>query len=227
LQPIIVNDEGTYYKIIAGERRYRASRIAKLKTIPAIIKTYDDMQTLQVALIENIQRENLNPIEEALCYQKLEEMFFFRKEDIAKKVGKSRNTVGSMMSLLALPKEAQALVLEGSLSIGKARKLLQVEDTNLQLALAQKIVEEDLSIKMIDELVKNRANIEAEKDDEAPNKKAPLDKMIKSSYKAVESQLNDILGTKVLIKDKGDKGKIEIEYYSSEELDRLVEILKK
>jgi len=216
IQPIVVNKEKDFYRIIAGERRYRASRLAKLTKVPVIIKTYDELQALQVALIENIQREDLNPIEEALCYQKLEEYFFFKKEDIAKKIGKSRNTVSSVMGLLALPDDVQNLIVEGKLTAGAARALLSVEDSDEQFAIAQKVIEEGLSVKLTEKLVEAINNSSEIGTETVATTRERVD------YRNIESSLNTILGTKVNIRDGKNKGKIEIEYYSVDELDRLV-----
>ena len=221
IQPIIVTEEKGFYTIVAGERRFRAARIAKLRTIPAIIRDYDEMEIMQVALIENIQRENLNPIEEALCYKKLVEYFFYKKEDIAKKVGKSRNTISSMMSLLMLDPRVQNFIVEGRLLIGQARKLLEVKNNDIQFEIADKIIDNELSIreteKLIQEYLKsqeNRNNLPKKGNDSI------------NDYKNIETTLKEILGTKVIIRDKNNKGKIEIEYYSEEELDRLLYIFK-
>ena len=158
IQPLILNEKDGYYTIVAGERRWRAARIAKLNTVPAIIRNYGDLETLQIALIENIQREDLNPIEEALCYQKLIDIFFFKKEDIAAKVGKSRNTIGSMISLLSLDPRVQNFITEGRLLIGHGRRLLDISDNSLQFEAAERIMENELSVKeaglLIDRLLK-------------------------------------------------------------------------
>lgn len=221
IQPIIVNKENDFYTIIAGERRYRAARLLKLKTVPAIVKDYDEMETLQIALIENIQREDLNPIEEALCYQKLTEYFFFKKEDIAKKVGKNRNTIGNIMSLLSLDPRVQTFIEEGRLLLGQARKLLEIKDNDLQFELADKIIDNELSIKDTEKLI---AAYLKQKDDnivEESDEKKSI-----NNYNNIENILKDILGTKVNIKNGNKKGKIEIEYYSEEELDRLICMFK-
>lgn len=218
IQPLILNEKDGYYTIVAGERRWRAARIAKLNTVPAIIRNYGDLETLQVALIENIQREDLNPIEEALCYQKLIDIFFFKKEDIAAKVGKSRNTIGSMISLLSLDPRVQNFITEGRLLIGHGRRLLDISDNSLQFEAAERIMENELSVKeaglLIDRLLK-----EGTEKKKAAEKPLPL-------YARLEDDLKNILGTKVNIKDGKNKGKIEIEYYSEDELDRLMGIFK-
>ncbi len=214
IQPIIVNKEKDFYKIIAGERRWRASKIVGLKTVPAIIRTYDEMQILQIALIENIQRENLNPIEEALCYQKLVEYFFFTKEDIANKVGKSRNTIGSMISLLNLDVRVQNFIAENKLMLGQAKKLLVIEDNNIQFELANKIIDNCLSLKQAEELIQNTLEYKQDNKNNLKN--------VENQYKNIEENLINILGTNVSIKNGKKKGKIEIEYYSEQDLDRII-----
>ena len=218
IQPLILNEKDGYYTIVAGERRWRAARIAKLNTVPAIIRNYGDLETLQIALIENIQREDLNPIEEALCYQKLIDIFFFKKEDIAAKVGKSRNTIGSMISLLSLDPRVQNFITEGRLLIGHGRRLLDISDNSLQFEAAERIMENELSVKeaglLIDRLLK-----EGTEKKKIVEKSSPL-------YARLEDDLKNIFGTKVNIKDGKNKGKIEIEYYSEVELDRLMGIFK-
>jgi len=222
IQPLIVTEKDGFYSIVAGERRWRAARIAKIKTVPVIVKQFDEMETLQIALIENIQRQDLNPIEEALCYQKLSDIFFFRHEDIAAKIGKSRASVSGVLSLLKLDLRVQNFIIEGKLSASQGRKLLDVEDRNTQFEIAEKAIEEGLSVAQIGgiiELIKKALeNPEPEKE----TKKAQPDAV----YKSIEKDLMTILGTKVNIKGKNNKGKIEIEYYSPEELDRLIGIFK-
>ena len=227
IQPIIVVKENDFYTIVAGERRFRAARIAKLKTMPAIVKNYNEMDMIQVALIENIQRENLNPIEEALCYKKLTEYFFYKKEDIAKKVGKNRNTIGNTMSLLTLDSRVQNLILEGKLLIGQARKLLEIEDNDIQFEMADKIIDDELNIKETEELVSHYLRPKEEQIPPINEKNLPFEeKSSINNFKSIENILKEILGTKVSIHDKNQKGKIEIQYYSQEELDRLLCIFK-
>ena len=228
IQPLIVTSvrgSSEYYKIVAGERRWRAARIAGQKTVPAIIKELGEMETLQIALIENIQRQDLNPIEEALCYQKLCDVFFFTQEDIAAKVGKSRATVGAVMGLLKLDPRIQNLIAEGMLTQSQGRKLLEISDGNTQFEICEKIIEEGLNISQISvylEELKDKANdMESEQEEKRESRENI------SLYKAIEKDLMSLLGAKVTIKDKKDKGKIEIEYFSKEELDRLIGIFKK
>ena len=223
IQPLIVTEKDGFYSIVAGERRWRAARIAKLKTVPVIVKEFSEMETLQIALIENIQRQDLNPIEEALCYQKLADIFFFRQEDIAAKIGKSRATVSGILSLLKLDLRVQNFIIEGKLGASQGRKILEIEDRNIQFEVAEKVIEEGLSIAQIGaiaEHIKETAEMSEQEKIVAP-------RIIPDSiYKNIETDLMTILGTKVNIKGKNDKGKIEIEYYSPEELDRLIGIFK-
>lgn len=219
IQPLVVNSHKEFYKIIAGERRYRASRIAGLTELPCIVKSYDEMESLQIALIENIQRQDLNPIEEALCYKQLEEYFFHNKEAIAKKVGKSKNTIVNRLNLLNLDEDVQELILENKISSGHGLKLTQAP-LELQLTIAQKIIDEDLSLKDVESLTEELTS-------EQPEKQEKSFKILSSPFRNIEDNLKEILGTKVSIKGREDKGKIEIEYYSKEEMERLLELLQK
>ncbi len=222
VQPIIVKKTGEFFKIIAGERRWRAARKAGLKTIPVIIKDYDDIKALEASLIENIQRENLNPLEEAFTYKKFYDEFNFNQETIAKKVGKSRVAVTNSIRLLNLDKRVQNFLKENKLSGGHARAILSISDENLQFEAAEKVIEESLSVRQTEEFVRNfiekNEKQKAQKENEKEKKVQPNFEV----YKNIEKSLNDILGTKVNIKNGKNKGKIEIEYYSDEELDRLV-----
>ncbi len=221
IQPLIVKKINDYFEIIAGERRYRAARIAKLKKVPVIIKDYDELERLQVSLVENIQRENLNPIEEAFTYKKLAEAFSLSQEEIAAKVGKNRATVANSIRLLNLDKRVQNFLYENKLTTGHARALLAIEDFDKQFELAEKTMEEQLSVRQVEELVKR------ENENSSKEKTQPKDKIKLPIYKNVEEDLVKILGTKVQIKSKNDKGKIEIEYYSEEDLDRLFILMKR
>lgn len=221
LQPITVKKTDDYYEIIAGERRWRAARIAGLKTIPALVKDFDALKALEAALIENIQREDLNPIEEALTYSRFSEEFNLSQEEIAKKVGKSRPTIANAMRLLNLDKRVQTFVKENKLSNGHARALLGITDGNLQFELAEKIIEEELNVRETENLVK-QAN-EPKKTEE---KKPQHNPEATRAYLALAKDLKSIFGTKVNIKNGKNKGKIEIEYYSQDELDRLVGMFK-
>lgn len=224
ISPIIVKKKGNFYEIISGERRFRAAKKLKLKKIPIIIKEYDDLVSLEVSLIENIQRENLNPIEEALTYKIFQEKFNLNQEQIAEKVGKNRATIANAIRLLKLDNRVQNFVIELKLSQGHARALLPIEDIDMQFELAEKIIDEQLSVRQTEEIVKKLLE---QKKDEQKNKIEETDPIKKQLYLDISKQLNQILGTKVNIKDNKNKGKIEIEYYSEEELDRLFCLLKK
>ncbi|WP_317366841.1 ParB/RepB/Spo0J family partition protein [uncultured Tyzzerella sp.] len=223
ISPIIVKKKGDFYEIISGERRFRAAKKLKLKKIPIIIKEYDDLVSLEVSLIENIQRENLNPIEEALTYKIFQEKFNLNQEQIAEKVGKNRTTISNAIRLLKLDSRVQNFVIELKLSQGHARALLPIENMDIQFDLAEKIIEEQLSVRQTEDIVKKL--LEEKKEEKNTPKEDDILK--KQLYLDISKQLNQILGTKVNIKDNKNKGKIEIEYYSQEELDRLFCILKK
>jgi len=216
IQPLILKKSGDYYEIIAGERRWRASKIAGLKKVPAIVREYDEKLGFEVALIENLQREDLNPVEEALGYKKLEEMLGLNAEGIADKVGKSRPAVANAMRLLNLDEKTLELVKEGKLSAGHARALLSVEADDTRVRLAERIVEEGLSVRAVESLVK-KVNVPV---------KPVIPKIRPEGAEVIENQLKEILGTKVKLKAGVKKGKIEIEYYSNEDLDRLISLLK-
>lgn len=221
IQPIIVNKNlnSDSYTIIAGERRWRASRLAGLTEIPVIIHNLSNIELLQVALIENIQREDLNPIEEAICYKKLCDEFFFNADDISEKVGKTKSSITSSMALLKLSPQVQALVIEGSLQVSHAKLLLTVEDNDLQFFLADKISNENLSVKETQTLIKKAL--------ENPNN--TFEKPVqpnKAIFKTFEQELLEIFETKVSIKDKNNKGKIEISYKDHEQLDNILLLLK-
>lgn len=224
ISPIIVKKKGEFYEIISGERRFRAAKKIKLKKVPIIVKEYDDLQSLEVALIENIQRENLNPIEEALTYKVFQEKFKLNQEKIAEKVGKNRTTISNAMRLLKLDENIQELVMELKISQGHARALLPISDSKMQMEVAEKIIKEELSVREVEQLVKKIIKEQKESNIE---KAENVKQNSKEIYSDISKQLNQILGTKVNIKDNKNKGKIEIEYYSEEELDRLVCLFKK
>jgi len=227
ISPLVVKDEGEHYTIIAGERRYRAARIAKLTEVPVIVKDYSDGDILQVALIENIQRQDLTPIEEALCYKRLMDDFFFSTEDIAVKVGKNKHAVISALHLLELGPRAQALAGEGKLTASHAKVLLSVEDGELQGVIADTIVEEGLSVRgaeaLIEAALKNATKSETKEKSEEP----VLSEEAIHAYRRAEDDLQQVLGSKVCIRPGKKKGRIEIEYYSADELDRLLLLLGK
>lgn len=227
ISPIIVKRKGDFYEIISGERRFRAAKKIKLKTVPIIVKEYDDLASLEVALIENIQRENLNPIEEALTYKVFQEKFGLNQEKIAEKVGKNRTTITNSIRLLKLDNRVQNFVIELRLSQGHARALLPIENGDVQFELAEKIIEEQLNVRETEELVKKILEVKPLDEKENKNKQLKEDNFKKQLYLDISKQLNQILGTKVNIKESKNKGKIEIEYYSQEELDRLFCLFKK
>ena len=226
IQPLVVKQaENGYYVIVAGERRWRAARLAGLTHVPAIVKDYTDAEVLQVALIENVQREDLNPIEEAMCYRRLADELLLTQEDIAQIVGKSRNTISYAIGLLNLDPRVQSFLIEGQLTPGHARSLMTEKDGEVQHAIAQKIIEDGLTTRQANELVKS-TQAEA-----APSKATwqPKTSKLQSAQKfhTTENDLKTILGAKVNIVDGKKKGKIEIEYYSGDELERLIGMFKK
>jgi len=228
IQPLILKDCGDYYSIIAGERRFRAARRVNLDTVPAIIKDYTELETLQVALIENIQRQDLTPIEEAICYKRLMDDFFFSQEDVAAKIGKNRAAISNAIRLLDLDIRVQELVSAGQLTSSHARALLAIKDADVQFEAAEMIAEEDLSVRAAENLV---ADILLEpKEDPKQQPEVPAvpfqNQEVIAAYRRAEDELKTILGAKVSIMQGKKKGKIEIEYYSPEELDRLLGLFK-
>ena len=220
LQPLLVQKKGDYYEIIAGERRWRAAKLAGIKEVPVIIKDYSSREVMEIALIENIQREDLNPIEEAKAYQKLIKDYRLKQDEVADKVSKSRAAIANSMRLLKLDERVQQMVMENMISNGHARALLAVEDGDTQYLLAQKIFDEKLSVRETEKLMKS---MEKEKTPAKKDKDTARDLI----YKNIEDKIKEVLGTKVSIHNKSNnKGKIEIEYYSQEELERIVEMLE-
>lgn len=217
IQPLIVRKKENYYEIIAGERRWRAAKMAGLKEVPVVIRNYTDEEIMEISLIENIQRENLNPMEEAAAYKRLLTEFHLKQEEIAERVSKSRTAVTNSMRLLKLDERVQQMVVEEMLSTGHARALLGVEDPELQFQAANKVYNEKMSVREVEKLVKKIGR-------EKPVKKEK-DTQQDAVYRDLEEKMKVSLGTKVTINRKDDnKGKIEIEYYSMEELERLMEI---
>lgn len=220
LQPILVQDRKDYYEIIAGERRWRAAKIAGLKEVPVIIKNYSEQEIVEIALIENIQREDLNPIEEAQAYKKLLTEFNLKQDEVAERVSKSRAAVTNSIRLLKLSDKVQQMVIDDMISTGHARALLAVDDAEEQYNLAQKIFDEKLSVRDIEKLVKNLHK--------APKPKKLDDKAMQAIYQDIEEKLKQSLSTKVSVSSKGNgAGKIEIEFYSHDDLDRLLEMIGK
>ena len=217
IQPIVVKKNKEYYEIIAGERRWRAAKIAGMQTVPVIVKEWEDGTAFQAALVENIQREDLNPIEEAEGYKRLQEEFGYNQEVISEKVGKSRSAVANCMRLLQLDSRVRNFVMENRLTSGHARALLPITDGDLQFELAEEIIEEELSVRATETLVKFQLN---------PVKKVEKEK-VSHPYSTLEDDLKSLFSTKVKISQKKNKGKIEIEYYSDEDLDRILGMMKK
>lgn len=219
IQPITVKPVDDRYMIVTGERRWRAARIAGLKTIPAIVKEFDTKEILEIALIENLQREDLNPIEEAMALKTLIDDFELTQEELAVRVGKSRSAIANTIRLLNLPQSVQDMTMNGLLSAGHARALLSVESEELQQNLAKSVVEKELTVRELEELIK-RQNKEHNR----------LDKRNKSSYMPFQEyadSLSRMLGTKVNIVSGKRKGRIEIEYYDAEDLYRILDVLNK
>lgn len=224
LQPLLVQDRKDYYEIIAGERRWRAAKIAGLKEVPVIIKKLTEQEMVEISLIENIQRENLNPIEEALAYKRLLNEFNLKQDEVAERVSKSRTAVTNSMRLLKLNEKVQQMVIDDMLTTGHARALLGIEDQEKQYVVAQQIFDEKLSVRETEKLVKKM-----QKEKNLPEKKKEeLDEQVALAYHDVEEKMKLILGTKVNIRAKDDKkGKIEIEYYSMDEFNRIFEMMQK
>ena len=218
VQPIIVRKENNIYKIVAGERRWRAARLAGLASVPAIIKDLSNRQVMEMALIENIQREDLNPIEEAEAYERLLNEYNMTQEELSKSIGKNRSTIANIIRLLALSEKVKECLINGEISNGHARALLAIEDIELQEKVCKEIIEKFLSVRETESLVKRIQNNKGE------------EKKVKSEDEnilKIEDDLKKILGTKVKLFNKNKKGKIMIEYYSNDELERILEIFKK
>ena len=218
LQPLLVQKRKDYYEIIAGERRWRAAKLAGLKEVPAIVKEYTDQEIVEIALIENIQRENLNPIEEAMAFKRLLNEFSLKQDEVAERVSKSRTAVTNSMRLLKLNEKVQQMIIDEMISTGHARALLAIDDEEQQYALANKIFDEKLSVRDTEKLIKELKNPKKEK-----TKKVIKNEFI---YKDSEEKIKSVMGTKVNINQKNNgKGKIEIEYYSEQEFERIFDLL--
>lgn len=221
LQPLLVQKKDDYFEIIAGERRWRASKLAGLKEVPVIIKNFSEQETVEISLIENIQRENLNPIEEAAAFKRLMEEFHLKQDTIAERVSKSRTAVTNSMRLLKLDERVQQMLIDEMISTGHARALLAIEDKEMQYGAAIKVFDEKLSVRETEKLVKDILN-PAEKKQEKKE-----DSALELIYQELEEKIKGIVGSKVAIRRKNkDKGRIEIEYYSQDELERIVELLE-
>lgn len=223
IQPVVVRQVGDSYELIAGERRWRAARIAGLTQIPAIVKTLEDAQAFQMALVENVQREDLNPLEEAQSYARLAQEFGMTQEEIAEKVGKNRATVANALRLLQLDERVQRFLSEGKLSAGHGRSLLPLPSGDAQFEMAERILEEGLSVRAVEAEVKKYLEMQTHPEKAAPPKSSPF---AVETYKGLEKQLRDQFGTRVRIHSGLSKGKIELEFYSNEDLDRLLGLLK-
>ena len=221
LQPLLVQKKGDYYEIIAGERRWRAAKLAGLKEVPVVIREYTKQQTMEIALIENVQREDLNAIEEAKADQRLIQEFELKQEEIAARVGKSRVTITNSMRLLKLDERVQEMLIQNQITGGHARALLTVEDGELQYKLAGKIIAENLSVREIEKIVKSLSK------KKNPKEKNVEDESLALIFRDLEERMKSAMGTKVSInrKDK-NKGRVEIEYYSESELERIVELIE-
>ncbi len=222
LQPILVQDRKTYYEIIAGERRWRAAKLAGLKEVPVIIRNYTDQEIVEISLIENIQREDLNPIEEAQAYKRLLTEFNLKQDEVAERVSKSRAAVTNSMRLLKLCDEVQQMIIDDMISTGHARALITIEDPEQQYMIAQKVFDEKLSVRDVEKLVKNLNKPEKVK------KTVLEDERLAVIYQSLEEKLRQALGTKVAITSKGNgAGKIELDFYDNDDLDRLIDMLSK
>ena len=220
LQPLLVSDKKDYFEIIAGERRWRAAKMAGLKEVPVVVKEFTDQEIVEISLIENIQREDLNPIEEAMAYKRLMEEFHLKQDEIADRVAKSRTAVTNSMRLLKLSSKVQEMVIADMISAGHARALLGISDEALQETTAMKVFDEKLSVRETEKLVKNLVS---------PAKKVKTEKNTAEDaiYESLEEKMKGIMGTKVSIqRKKNNKGKIEIEYYSRDELERIIDLFE-
>lgn len=218
LQPLIVQKRDGYYEIIAGERRWRAAKMAGLKEIPVIIRDYSDQQIVEISLIENIQRENLNPIEEAVAFKRLLTEFHLKQDEVAERVSKSRTAVTNSMRLLKLDERVQQMLIDDMISTGHARALLAVEDKDTQYKLAQQVFDEKLSVRDVEKLMKSFNKESAKEKQEIKNE---------FIYQNLEEKMKSLLGTKVSINHKANnRGKIVIDYYSNDELERLMDLFQ-
>lgn len=220
LQPILVRKSGTDYEVIAGERRLKAARALNLESVPVVIKAATDREALVLALVENIQREDLNAIEEAQSFKKLIDEFNFSQEEVAKSVGKDRSTVSNLMRLLKLPDEIQKSIFTGQITTGHARALLAIEDRRIQQKIFNEVVSNALSVREIERLVKKTLSSSVPAEAQKTNDKS-------QDISSLEEDLQRILGSKVRVSGNNKKGKITIEYYSLEDLDRIIGVIKK
>ena len=221
LQPLLVSDKKDYYEIIAGERRWRAAKLAGLKEIPVIVKEFSEQELVEISLIENIQREDLNPVEEEMAYKRLIDEFHLKQDEIAERVGKSRTAVTNAMRLLKLSEKVQQMLIDEMITAGHARAILSIADKEKQESIAMKIFDEKLSVRETEALVKRML--------EPPKtaKKSKFSSAEDAIYESLEEKMKSIMGTRVQIHRKtNDKGKIEIEYYSKDELERIIDLFE-
>lgn len=219
IQPIIVTpSKNGMYKIVAGERRWRASKKAGIKEIPVVIREYSDEKIAEIALVENLQREDLNPIEEALGYKTLLEEFNLTQELVSKRIGKSRSAIANSMRLLSLEDQIQKLLISGEISSGHARAILSVDDNELRLAFSKRIIEDSLNVRQAESLAKQ---LQKKKPQSKPSKKSAYD----IELEKIQNTLSSSLGTKVKISHTDKKGKIEIEYYGNDDLERILKLI--
>lgn len=217
VQPIIVKKHNDSYRIVAGERRWRAAKLADFKTIPVIVKDLSSKQVMEIALIENLQREDLNPIEEAEAYHKLMKEYLLTQEQLSKVVGKSRSSIANTVRLLTLSEKVKNYIIQGQLTSGHARTLVSLEDKKMQDEIVDKIVQNQLNVRDTEKLINQIKNIKSKKNKKVKEKDAII--------KDIEDRLKNVLGTKVDLVQNSNKGKIVIEYYSPEELDRIFDII--
>lgn len=220
LQPILVQDRDTYYEIIAGERRWRACKLAGLKEIPVIIGHFTEQEIVEISIIENIQRQDLNPIEEAMAYKRLLEEFNLKQDEVAEKVSKNRTTITNSIRLLRLCDDVRQMVIDRKLTTGHARALLAIEDQEQQTILAEKIFDEKMSVREVEKYIKDLSK--------PKKKKKDVNATLTAIYENISEDLKQSLGTKVVVSPKGEdgSGKIEIEFYSHDDLDRIVDLIK-
>lgn len=216
IQPIILNKKDKYYVIVAGERRWRAAKLLGLKEVPSVVMDLTDKDILEISLIENIQRQDLNPIEEALAYKKLLSDFNLTQEELSKRIGKSRVAISNIIRLIALCDTVKQYLIDEVISEGHGRALLAITDPKLQSEIAQRVIDEKLSVRELEKLIKHLNNNKEEKS---------VKREANPYYKDVTERLQNYFGTKVNISNKNNKGKIEIEYYSEEDLQRILEII--
>ena len=224
LQPLLVTKKDDYYMIVAGERRWRAARMAELKEIPVIVRDLTDREIAEISLIENLQREDLNKIEEALAYKRLIEEFHMKQDEVAERVSKSRTTISNSMRLLKLDERVQKMIIDDMIQEGHARAILGIEDKDKQYEFAQRVFDEKMNVRDVEKEIK-RMNKEG--DEPSDSNKPVIDPKLAAIYRDLEEKLKQSLGTKVSIHAKDNqKGKLEIEYYSQDELDRFIDLLQ-